>query len=120
MSPFRILAAALALFIGLQALPAVAADVTTGSGDPVYTIQNPPAFVMIGDLLIARPLLIAATVIGTGLFVIAAPLRRQAATLGQQARRWWWIRARQPSFVVWVARATGTASSSEGVIKPCW
>ncbi|KPW89877.1 hypothetical protein ALO75_05134, partial [Pseudomonas syringae pv. coryli] len=37
MSPFRILAAALALFIGLQALPAVAADVTTGSGDPVYT-----------------------------------------------------------------------------------
>ncbi|RMP62494.1 hypothetical protein ALQ20_04462, partial [Pseudomonas syringae pv. atrofaciens] len=73
MSPFRILAATLVLFTGLQALPAVAADVTTGSGDPVYTIQNPPAFAMIGDLLIARPLLIVATVIGTGLFVIAAP-----------------------------------------------
>ncbi|NAT61035.1 multidrug transporter, partial [Pseudomonas syringae pv. actinidifoliorum] len=73
MSPFRIFAATLALFIGLQALPAVAADITEGSGDPVYTIQNPPAFAMIGDLLIARPLLIGATIIGTGLFVIAAP-----------------------------------------------
>ncbi|MCK9744641.1 multidrug transporter [Pseudomonas syringae] len=82
MSPFRILAAALALFIGLQALSAVAADVTTGSGDPVYTIQNPPAFAMIGDLLIARPLLIAATVIGTGLFVIAAPFAAAGGNLG--------------------------------------
>ncbi|EGH06519.1 hypothetical protein Pgy4_02435 [Pseudomonas savastanoi pv. glycinea str. race 4] len=83
MSPFRILAATLALFVGLQALPAIAADVSTGSGDPVYTIQNPPAFAMIGDLLIARPMLIAATVIGTGLFVIAAPF----AAAGRQPRR---------------------------------
>jgi len=73
MSPFRILAAMLALFFGLQALPVVAAEVAEGSGNPVYTIQNPPVFAMVGDLFIARPLLIAATVIGTGLFVIAAP-----------------------------------------------
>lgn len=73
MSLFRILAATLALFVGLQAMPALANDVSTSSGDPVYTIQNPPAFAMIGDLLIARPLLIAATVIGAGLFVVAAP-----------------------------------------------
>ncbi|MEE5057373.1 multidrug transporter [Pseudomonas alliivorans] len=73
MSPFRILAATLALLFGLQAVPAIAADIPAGSGNPVYTIQNPPVFAMVGDLLIARPLLIAATVIGTGLFVIAAP-----------------------------------------------
>ena len=35
-----------------------------GSGDPRYTIQNPPAYAMLGDLLIARPLLVVATVIG--------------------------------------------------------
>ncbi len=40
MSPFRILAAMLALFFGLQAVPAVAAEVAEGSGNPVYTIQN--------------------------------------------------------------------------------
>lgn len=82
MSPFRIFAATLALFIGLQALPAVAADITEGSGDPAYTIQNPPAFAMIGDLLIARPLLIGATIIGTGLFVIAAPFAAAGGNLG--------------------------------------
>ncbi|PBP99680.1 multidrug transporter, partial [Pseudomonas congelans] len=35
MSPFRILAATLALFIGLQALPAGAAAATPGRGAPV-------------------------------------------------------------------------------------
>ncbi|KPX35158.1 Uncharacterized protein ALO43_02088 [Pseudomonas tremae] len=82
MSPFRILAATLALFLGLQVTPAIAADVTEGSGDPVYTIQNPPAFAMIGDLLIARPLLIAATIIGAGLFVIASPFAAAGGNLG--------------------------------------
>ncbi|RMO88052.1 hypothetical protein ALQ33_01081 [Pseudomonas syringae pv. philadelphi] len=82
MSLFRILAATLALFIGLQAMPAIASDVNEGSGDPVYAIQNPPAYAMIGDLLIARPLLIVATVIGTGLFVIASPFAAAGGNLG--------------------------------------
>ncbi|KAA8710533.1 MULTISPECIES: hypothetical protein [Pseudomonas syringae group] len=82
MSLFRILAATLALFIGLQAMPAIAGDVNEGSGDPVYAIQNPPAYAMIGDLLIARPLLIVATVIGTGLFVIASPFAAAGGNLG--------------------------------------
>ncbi|RMU42933.1 hypothetical protein ALP29_200622 [Pseudomonas syringae pv. avii] len=37
---------------------------------------------MIGDLLIARPLLIGATIIGTGLFVIAAPFAAAGGNLG--------------------------------------
>ncbi|NVL30074.1 multidrug transporter [Pseudomonas syringae pv. actinidiae] len=71
----------MALFIGLQALPAVAADITEQRRSG-YTIQNPPAFAMIGDLLIARPLLIGATIIGTGLFVIAAPFAAAGGNLG--------------------------------------
>ncbi|MCD5992328.1 multidrug transporter [Pseudomonas sp. CDFA 602] len=82
MSPFRTLAATLALFVGLEALPAFAASIPAGSGNPVYTIQNPPAYAMIGDLVIARPLLIAATIIGTGLFVIAAPFAAAGGNLG--------------------------------------
>lgn len=61
MNLFRTLVVALLLSVGV---PALAAE--NGSGDPRYTIQNPPAYAMLGDLLIARPLLVAATVIGAG------------------------------------------------------
>lgn len=71
MIPLRPLTLALALSFGLQTLPALASE--GNSGDPSYTIQNPPAFAMIGDLLIARPLLVAATVIGAGVFVVSLP-----------------------------------------------
>ena len=86
MKPFRMLAATLALFLGLQAFPVLADTQTTGSGDPVYDIQNPPAFAMIGDLLIARPLLIAATIIGTGLFVVALPFTATGGGIGRTGK----------------------------------
>lgn len=87
MSPFRILAATLALFIDLQATPAMAAfDRPDASGDPVYGIQNPPAFAMIGDLLIARPLLIAATVAGAGLFVVSLPFTAMGGGIGRTGK----------------------------------
>lgn len=86
MKPFRMLAATLALFFGLQAVPAMAGTQTTSSGDPVYDIQNPPAFAMIGDLLIARPLLIAATIIGTGLFVVALPFTATGGGIGRTGK----------------------------------
>lgn len=83
MKPFRLIAASLALISGMQAMPVMASEpVNHGSGDPVYSIQNPPAYAMIGDLLIARPLLIAATIIGTGLFVIASPFAAAGGNLG--------------------------------------
>jgi len=87
MKPFRLIAASLALIFGLQVMPVTANDTQTqGSGDPVYSIQNPPAFAMIGDLLIARPLLIAATIIGTGLFVVALPFTATGGGIGRTGK----------------------------------
>jgi hypothetical protein len=86
MSPFRILAASLALFFGLQMTPALAQSEATGSGDPVYQIQNPPAFAMMADLVIARPLLIVATVVGAGLFVIALPFTATGGGIGRTGK----------------------------------
>lgn len=67
MNLLRPVVLALLLCLGLPA------QANSGSGDPRYTIQNPPAYAMIGDLLIARPLLIAATAIGAVAFVISLP-----------------------------------------------
>lgn len=86
MSPFRILAATLALFFGLQMTPAMAQVEAAGSGDPVYEIENPPAFAMMGDLLVARPLLIVATVIGAGLFVVALPFTAASGDVGRSGK----------------------------------
>lgn len=76
MNLFRTLAAALLLSVGTSAV----AD--SGSGDPRYTIQNPPAYAMIGDLLIARPLLVVATVIGAGVFVVSLPFTALGGGVG--------------------------------------
>ena len=73
MKLFRTTAAALALTTGLLTLPAQAEEVQTTSGDPAYDIQTPKAFAMIGDLIIARPLLIGATAIGAVAFVVSLP-----------------------------------------------
>jgi len=75
MNVFRVLSVVLVLSLGWQALPASAmqAQEDTSSGDPTYQIQNPPAYAMMGDLLVARPLLIGATAIGAVLFVVALP-----------------------------------------------
>ncbi|WP_263143746.1 multidrug transporter [Pseudomonas sp. RIT-PI-AD] len=68
-------AAVLALTTGLLALPAQAEVVQQQnvSGNPIYDVEAPPAYSMIGDLLIARPLLIAATAVGTVAFVVSLP-----------------------------------------------
>lgn len=74
MTLFRTTAAVLALTTGLLALPAYAAvEQQNASGDPTYTLEAPPAYAMVGDFFIARPLLIGATVIGAGLFVVSLP-----------------------------------------------
>lgn len=75
MNCFRTLSLVLMLCLGLQALPSLADELqeSSGSGDPVYQVQSPPAYSMIADLVIARPLLIAATAIGAAVFVVSLP-----------------------------------------------
>ena len=84
MKLFRSTAAALALTTGLLALPAYA-DVAqqNSSGDPLYTADAPKAFSMIGDLLIARPLLIGATAIGAVAFVVSLPFTAAGGNIGE-------------------------------------
>ena len=72
MNMFRITAAMLALCMSLLSVPA-SADNSHKSGNPVYTADAPPAYSMVADAVIARPLLIAATVIGAGVFVVTLP-----------------------------------------------
>ncbi|AYC31097.1 multidrug transporter [Pseudomonas cavernae] len=75
MNLFRATAVVLALTTGLLALPAQAQEVMRQnvSGDPLYTADAPPGYAMVGDLLIARPLLIGATLIGAAVFIVGLP-----------------------------------------------
>jgi len=84
MKLFRSTAAALALTTGLLALPAYA-DVAqqNTSGDPLYAVEAPKAYSMIGDLLIARPLLIGATAIGAVAFVVSLPFTAAGGNIGE-------------------------------------
>jgi hypothetical protein len=84
MKLFRSTAAALALTTGLLALPVHAQQ--NASGDPLYTANSPAAFSMVADLLIARPLLIAATVIGAGVFVVALPFAATGGGIGDAGK----------------------------------
>jgi hypothetical protein len=80
--------AALALVFGWATMPAQAdyGIQENTSGDPIYSVEGPPAFAMIGDLLIARPLLIGATVIGAGLFVVSLPFTATGGGIGRTGR----------------------------------
>ncbi|WP_454254217.1 multidrug transporter [Pseudomonas sp. Marseille-Q8238] len=89
MTLFRTLAAVLALTTGLFALPVQAGieqEQQNISGDPTYTVEAPKAYAMVGDLLIARPLLIAATVVGAGLFVITLPFSAGGGNIGEAGK----------------------------------
>lgn len=86
MNLFRTTAAVLALTTGLLTLPAHAEVVQeNSSGDPLYTVEAPKAFSMVGDLLIARPLLIGATAIGAAAFVVSLPFTALGGNVGEAA-----------------------------------
>jgi len=73
MKLFRLAAVMTAFSISLLALPATAGQEAPKSGDARYEVGAPPAYAMVADLVIARPLLIAGTVLGAGLFVVTLP-----------------------------------------------
>jgi hypothetical protein len=88
MNPSRASAVAvLALSLGLSSLPLQAqTEQTNASGDPIYSVEAPPAYAMVGDLLIARPMLIAATVVGAGLFVVSLPFTATGGGIGSAGK----------------------------------
>ncbi|SFP38798.1 multidrug transporter [Pseudomonas borbori] len=86
MKLFRSTAVVLALTTGLLALPAQAQVVQNSSGDPLYTANAPKAFSMVGDLVIARPLLIGATAIGAVAFVVSLPFTALGGNVGEAAQ----------------------------------
>lgn len=87
MNPFRSTAAVLALTTGLLALPAQAQVAQqNASGDPLYTANAPKAFSMVGDLVIARPLLIGATAVGAVAFVVSLPFTALGGNVGEAAQ----------------------------------
>ena len=47
--------------------------------------EEPTALAMTGDLLIARPFLLVATVVGTAVFIISSPFAAAGGNLGQAA-----------------------------------
>ncbi|HBZ92281.1 MULTISPECIES: multidrug transporter [unclassified Pseudomonas] len=87
MKAFRTSAAVLALTSGLLALSAQAEVVQQNvSGDPLYTVEAPKGYAMIGDLVIARPLLIGATAIGAAAFIVSLPFTALGGNVGEAAQ----------------------------------
>jgi len=91
MKAFRTAAVIAALSTCLLTAP-VRAD---SSSEGAYEVEAPNAFAMVADLVIARPLLIAGTVIGAGLFVVTLPFTAPVGATKHSAK----------SFVVEPARA---------------
>lgn len=86
MKPFRSTALGLILTTGLATLPlSASATEDNVSGDPQYTVGYPKAFSMTADLLIARPLLIAGTAVGAGVFVLTLPFSILGGNLPEAA-----------------------------------
>ncbi|NLY12352.1 MAG: multidrug transporter [Gammaproteobacteria bacterium] len=82
MNMFRSIAALLVLSMSLMSVTVSAAN-TNSSGNPVYEVEAPHAYAIVADVVIARPLLIAATVIGAGLFVVTLPFTAMGGGIGR-------------------------------------
>jgi len=92
MKTFRTAAVIAAFSACLLVAPAQADDNDTNG---LYKVEAPNAFAMVADLVIARPLLIAGTAIGAGLFVVTLPFTAPVGATKHSAK----------SFVVEPARA---------------
>ena len=86
MNLFRSTALGLILTTGLASLPlSASASQDNVSGDPNYTLESPPGYVMMGDLLIARPLLIVGTLLGTAAFIVSLPFSALGGNVKESA-----------------------------------
>lgn len=105
MNPFRIIALLLVMTTGLSSFSALA--------DPNPLIfekhrERPPAYAMAADLVVARPLLIGATILGGALFVVSLPF----SALGGNVREAGEVLVASPAREAFV-RCLGCVSSDE-------
>lgn len=85
MNLYRSTALGLILTTGLASLPLSASASENVSGDPTYNVEAPAGYAMVGDLLIARPLLVAGTVIGTAAFLVSLPFSALGGNVKESA-----------------------------------
>ena len=85
-SPFRSLQAGLAA--GLLGFCAAAAADNAGSVSYNSSVDNAPSAIgMAADVIVARPLGLAATILGTGVFIVALPFSLISGNVSDPARR---------------------------------
>lgn len=78
----RLVALLVSLTVGLASIPAHAEQI---SDDPM-AFDRPSAAAMTADALLARPVLLALTVAGTGLFVVTLPFSALGGNTGEAAK----------------------------------
>jgi hypothetical protein len=77
----RLIAGVLLCAFGLASVPARAEEL---ADDQINS--RPSAMAMFGDVVLARPALFAATVIGTGLFVVSLPFTVMGGNVKESAK----------------------------------
>ncbi|UYZ83449.1 multidrug transporter [Entomomonas sp. E2T0] len=88
MNTLRRIATTFILALGIIVAPAYAAtDYAEQSKyeDPRFDVNAPPAYAMVGDLVIARPMGAVLTVIGTGVFLVTLPFSALGGNVGEAA-----------------------------------
>lgn len=80
MKLFRITAASLALTLAVSGMPAMAGNTQ------YHDEETPAAYAMVADAVIARPMLLAATVVGTGVFVLTLPFTLASGSVGKAGK----------------------------------
>ncbi len=81
---FRSAAGLLALWTAL-AMPVLAQN-QTRSDDPLYDTDTPPIYAMLGDLIVARPLMIGVTAIGAAVFLATLPFSMASGSVDRAAQ----------------------------------
>lgn len=78
----RLAALLVSLTVGLASIPASADQI---SDDPMAA-ERPSAAAMTADALVARPVLLGLTAVGTGLFVVTLPFSALGGNTGEAAK----------------------------------
>lgn len=88
MNTLRRIATTFILALGMIAAPVYAqTDYTesTNYEDPRFDVNAPPAYAMVADLIIARPIGAAMTVVGTAAFIVSLPFTALGGNVGEAA-----------------------------------